>query len=267
MEIVLFVVSGVSMIYYAVLVIFTDATLFTQLYWPASSLVFVLIAVILHIDRRRKQEHKRCLSLELRTFICTSCGLYFVMIGIFSVLILFQAFSENSENIDYLIFIENGDVESSLTQEDYNSLNCTIEYMTKHENVSVVLAGCSRYRDLEVNEAELQDLMRNYLLQHGISKERIITEEISNNLRQNIIYSYSYILMDWYGRNADRDVEPTVGIVAEPTSIFRYQMILDNLNQNMEILSFQESILYWPARIVEETQLILEYHLINQFEW
>ena len=267
MEIVLYVISGVNAIYYAALIIFTDAAWNTQLYWPVSSLVFAGIAVLLRIDRKRKREYKKCLPLELRTFICTSCALYCVILVIFSVLILSRSFSENPQDLDYLILIENGDVESALTQEDYNALNCTMEYMTEHEDVSVVLAGCSRYRDLSVNETELQDMMKNYLLQHGISEKRIITEEISSNLKQNIIYSYSYILMDWYGKSTDLDKEPVVGIVAEPVSIFRYRMILDNLNRDMEILAFPDPILCWPARIMEEIKLILNYHLINQFEW
>lgn len=270
MEIILFAVSGVSMVYYVILLVFTDATWATQTYWPVSALIFALAALVLHVDRKRKLEHKKCLPLELRTVICTSCGLYFVMTGIFAALILSQIFAKNPENMDYLIFIENGDVEAALTQEDYNALNCTIDYMARHEDVVVVLAGCSRFRDMSVDETELQDLMKNYLLEHGIGEERIITEAISSNLRQNITYSYAYILVDWYGKNADQQEEPKVGIVAEPASIFRYQMLTNNLgdlSQNMDIISFQEPILVWPARIMEEIQLIIEYHLVDQFEW
>ena len=53
MELFLFVVSGIHVIYYAVLVLFTDATWMTQLYWPVSAAVFALIAQILRIDRKR----------------------------------------------------------------------------------------------------------------------------------------------------------------------------------------------------------------------
>lgn len=270
MEIFLFAVSGIHVIYYAVLVLFTDATWMTQLYWPVGAAVFMLIALILRVDRKRRQKHVRCMPLELRTVICTSCGLYFLLIGVFTVLIFSQGFSSNPEDADYLIFIENGDVETSLTESDYNALSCTIDYMTRHQNTSVVLAGCSRFRDLAVDENEIQDLMKKYLINHGIQSDRIITEEISNNLRQNIMYSYAYILMDWYGDDSAREAEPTVGIVAEAASVFRYRMIVRNLgdvSRHMEMISFHEPVLVWPARIVEEAQLIIKYHLINQFEY
>lgn len=270
MELFLFAVSGISAVYYVILILFTDAAWMTQLYWPVSTVVFALIALFLWIDRKRKQEHKRCLSLELRTIICTSCGLYFLIIGIFCVLIFFRYDSCSQEDVDYLIFIENGDVEVSLTESDYNALDCTIEYMKNHEDTSVVLAGCSRFRDLEVDENELRDLMKRYLTDHGIDEDRILTEEISNNLRQNITYSYAYILMDWYGKDAERETEPTVGVVAESVSVFRYEIIISNLgniSSHMKMISFREPVLDWPARIVEEIQLIIKYHLINQFEY
>ena len=81
MELFLFAVSGFNMVYYVILVIFTDAAWMTQIYWPVSAVVFTLLGLILKADRKRKQEHRRCMSLELRTVICTSCGLYFLMVG------------------------------------------------------------------------------------------------------------------------------------------------------------------------------------------
>ncbi|MDO5409227.1 MAG: ElyC/SanA/YdcF family protein [Lachnospiraceae bacterium] len=267
MEIILFAVSGFNILYYAVLVIFADVFWELQLYWPVSALILALIGLFLRIDRKNRQQHKRCVSLEVRTAICTSLGLYFLLIGIFIVLILSSSFSKNQENINYLIVIENGDVEASLTEYDYETLDCTGEYMSRHKDVKVILAGCSRFRDLEGDEAKLQNLMKIYLQKKGVEESRIITEEISNNLRQNIMYSYAYILMDWYQEDADRENDPVVGIVSDTSSIFRYEMIVNSLKRDMKVLSFRESGLLWPSRLVEEMRLILKYHLINQIEY
>lgn len=270
MELFLFVVSGFNMIYYVILVIFSDAAWMTQMYWPVSAIVFMLTGMILKSDRKRRQEHRRCMSLELRTAICTSCGLYFLLIVFFTAMIFSQAFSDTPVDVDYLIFIENGDVETTLTESDYNALHCTVAYMKDHEDTSVVLAGCSRFRDAQVDESGLQDMMKNYLIEQGISRDRIITEEISSNLRQNITYSYAYILVDWYGKDAERIAEPMVGVVAESVSVWRYRMIIGNLgnvSRHLEIISYHEPVLTWPARIMEEIRLIIRYHLINQFEY
>ncbi len=269
MELFLFAVSGISMVYYVILVVFTDAAWMTQLYWPASAAILTLIGLVLRVDRKRKQEHKRCLPLELRTMLSASCGLYFLIIVLFTVMILFSGYSDGPEDVDYLIFIENGDVEAALTESDFEALDCTIGYMTEHEETSVVLAGCSRFRDMEVDENELRDLMKSYLTSHGIGEKRIITEEISNNLRQNIMYSYAYILVDWYGKDSDRELEPEVGVITSAASVFRYEMIINNLgsvSRHMNIISYREPVLAWPARIVEELRLTVQYHLINQFD-
>ena len=56
MEIFLFVISGISMCYYVLLVVFTDVFWVTQLYWPVSAAVFTLTGLLLWVDRKRKQE-------------------------------------------------------------------------------------------------------------------------------------------------------------------------------------------------------------------
>lgn len=271
MEIVLFAVSGISAVYYVLLVLFTDLTWVTELYWMVSALVFAFVALLLRIDRKKKQQHKKFMPLGVRTFITTTCILYFALLGMCSVWIVSQAFSAKmqSHEVDYLILIENGDVETSLNQHDYAFLDDTIDYMNAHEGTTIVLVGSSRFRDLEIDVDKLQNMMKDYLQQKGISEKRIITEEISNNLRQNIIYSYAYILVDWYGMDAERG-EPTIGLAAVPTSVCRYNMIigsLGSLKSNMDIIVFGEDVLSWPARVVEEVRLLIEYHLLDQFEY
>lgn len=270
MEIFLFVISGISMCYYVLLVVFTDVFWVTQLYWPVSAAVFTLTGLLLWVDRKRKQEHRKCLPLEVRTAISSTCGLYFLLVSMASAMILFRGFSADSGDVDYLIFIENGDVETSLTEYDYNALDCTIAYMKQHKDTSVVLAGCSRFRGMKADENELQTLMTSYLTDHEISRERIIAEEISNNLKQNITYSYAYILVDWYGKDEEREMEPAVGIVAGRASVLRYELIIDDLGgmeRHVNMIPCEEAIFSWPARIMEEIRFILGYHLMNQFRY
>lgn len=59
MEMVLFAVSGINVVYYLILVIFTDAAWMTQTYWPISAAIFLVIGLILRVDRKRKLEHKK----------------------------------------------------------------------------------------------------------------------------------------------------------------------------------------------------------------
>lgn len=267
MEWVLFIVSGASMIYYILLVGFTDASWTTQMYWPVSILIFGVVGWILYEDSRLKKKRKNLLSLKVRTFLCTSSIVYLSLLSAFSLLIIFHAFRESDRSVDYLILIENGDVGTELTSGDYKALDRTMEYMRKDARTKVVLAGSSRFRVTAAEDMELQSEMKKYLLEHQIDEHRIITEEISSNFRQNIIYGYAYVLVDWYFSARGEQEEPRIGIIGDRVSTLRYQMMMERLGKEMEIIHFQESVLVWPARIIEELKLILHYHLEDAFEY
>lgn len=269
MEVVLFTVSGASLIYYIFLVGLTDASWTTQMYWPVTIVVFAILGFILHRDSMLKKQRKGLLSLAARTFICCSCVLYLSLIAAFAALVIFYAFRETDGQVDYLLLIENGDVGTELTRGDYKALDQAIAYMgeKKREKVKVVLAGSSRFRDTAAEDMELQSEMKKYLLKKQIEEKRIITEEISSNFRQNIMYGYAYVLVDWYFSGRGEQEEPMVGIITDRISSLRYQMMMKRLGKEMEIINFQESVLVWPARIIEELKMILHYHLEDAFEY
>lgn len=269
MDFILFGVSGISLFYYIALVLLTDVSWMTQMYWPVSTAVFLLAAVILRIDRKRRQQNLLCMPLELRTVISTSFLLYLVLILCFSMVILLFSHPECENTADYLLMIENNDVETSLTEIDYDMLNRGIQYMNAHPETKIVLSGSSRFSELSVDDEKVQNLMRNYLIEAGISSSKIITEEISSSIRQNIVYGYAYILVDWY-RTQDAYEEnrsPVVAVITEPTAAFRYSMMLKDMQKDMKILTGREDILAWPARIMEEIKLIIRYHLAEQLEF
>lgn len=269
MEVVLFTVSGASLIYYILLITLTDFLWTTQIYWPVTALLFAILGWVLHWDSELKKQRKGFLTLEIRTFLCSSCVLYLSLIAAFVMLVIFHAFKESDGEADYLLLIENSDEGTDLTQADYRALDRVVAYMGEknRETVKVVLVGSSRFRIAEAEDVEQQSEMKTYLLEQHIAEDRIITEEISSNPRQNIMYGYAYALVDWYFSGQGEQEEPKVGIVADLTSTLRYQLMADDLGKEMEAIHFQEPVLVWPARIMEELRLILRYHLEDAFEY
>ena len=266
MDFILFGASGMSLLYYISLVLLTDASWLTQIYWPVSTVVFLLAAIILRIDRKRRQQDLLCMPLELRVAISTSFLLYLILIFCFSMVILLFSHPECVDTADYLLMIENNDVETSLTEIDYDMLDMGIQYLNDHPETKIVLSGSSRFSDLDVDDEKVQDMMKKYLMTAGISNSRIITEEISSSIRQNIVYGYAYILVDWYrGQNTFEETRnPVVAVLTEPAAALRYSIILQDMQREMKILTGKENLLAWPARIMEEIELIIRYHLDEQ---
>lgn len=266
MDFILFGASGMSLLYYISLVLLTDASWLTQIYWPVSTVVFLLAAIILRIDRKRRQQDLLCMPLELRVAISTSFLLYMILIFCFSMAILLFSHPECVETADYLLMIENNDVETSLTEIDYDMLDRGIQYMNDHPETKIVLSGSSRFSEWDVDDEKVQDMMKKYLMEAGIGSSRIITEEISSSIRQNIVYGYAYILVDWYREQDtyEEDRNPVVAVITEPAAALRYSIMLKDMRRDMKILTGRENLLAWPARIMEEIELIIRYHLDEQ---
>ena len=266
MEIFLFVMAFLKAFYYGILLLFTDTQPGTRLYWPVTALCLFFVGILLHIDKKRKAVHKRFLPLELRTFCVVSIAIYYIMLLIMAFWMLFAVYHTESADCDYLILAENDDTDYKLSEGDKAALDRVINYMTKHPETKVVLAGSSRFDLGELEETSILDLMIAYLGEHHISHARIMTERISNNIRQNINYSYAYIVVDWYSRTPnDYEMEPVVGFVMDTISLLRYRMIIGETGRNVEILTYADNALVLPARFIEELQLLLYYHLDAAF--
>ena len=261
MEILLFVLAAFNISYYLLLVILTDMSWFIQIYWVVSALIFFALGMILRIDRKRFLQHKWHLPLELRTFISATFGLFCFLFIAAAVTVLLPRKTVDPEMIDYMVMIESADVTNRMTDSDFDSLDEMISVMNDHPDVRIVLAGANRYRDIEVDEGLVQNQMKNYLILSGISEDRIITENISDNLRQNIVYSYAYILVDWYSRGYTSEQSPKVVVVTDRVSVLRVQMALDRMGSSMGILSYPLGILTLPYRLVEEIRYDLAYYL------
>lgn len=261
MEILLLILAAFNIVYYLGIVILTDMSWYIQIYWLISAIIFLLIGMILRIDRKRFLRHKSHMPLELRTFVSATCGIFCFFFIAASVMILLPRKTVNPENIDYMILIESADETDRMTDSDFDSLDEMINIMNEHPDIRIVLAGANRYRDIEVDEGVVQNQMKTYLLLSGISEERIITENISDSLRQNIAYSYAYILVDWYSRGYTSDQSPEVVLVTDQVSVLRVQMALERMGSSMGILTYPIGILTLPYRLVEEIHYDLRYYL------
>lgn len=118
-------------------------------------------------------------TILLVVILCTSL---FVLVE--SVLV-YQSYQSNSKVSDYVIVLGakvNGTTPSRSLQ---YRLQATVEYYTLHPTVTIIVSGGQGAGE-EVSEASV---MKEYLVQQGIDKDKIIEEDSSTSTYENLVYS------------------------------------------------------------------------------
>ncbi len=119
------------------------------------------------------------------------CVIFGLLIFIFvESLILYNSYKETpSGAFDYIIvlgaYVDGDQVSLSLRYR----LDKAIDYMKKEEDIDVVVTGAKGYNE-EYTEASV---MKQYLVDNGISEQRIICEDKSYSTYENLKNSYDII--------------------------------------------------------------------------
>lgn len=93
-----------------------------------------------------------------------------------------------------------------------NRLDTTVEYLNKHKTAKAVLCG-GKENNNELSQAEY---MQKYLIEKGISKERLITETSSKNTYENIKFALEKL-----------DKKPSeIMVISSSYHLFRAKLIL-----------------------------------------
>lgn len=93
-----------------------------------------------------------------------------------------------------------------------NRLDTTIEYLNKHKTAKAVLCG-GKEKNNEYSQAEY---MQNYLVEKGISKDRLIVETKSKNTFENIKFALQKL-----------DKKPSeIMVISSSYHLFRAKFIL-----------------------------------------
>lgn len=139
-----------------------------------------------------------------------------IIIGSF---IIIEGKKTYTEEVDYLIVLGArlyGDVPSPSLLE---RLKVAHTYLEEHGNVKVVVSGGQGSNEL-VSEAYA---MRKYLVDNGISEDRIILEDRSTSTFENLSYSLDKI------REIDKSEDLEILIASNSYHIFRSKLIAGRL--------------------------------------
>jgi uncharacterized SAM-binding protein YcdF (DUF218 family) len=158
----------------------------------------------------------------LRKMIISGLILFYIsFIGI-EAFVISEWQSNTNSYVDYAIILGAGLDEDQISNTVRTRLDTGYDYLVRNETVKVIVSGGQGEGEL-VSEAEA---MGKYLIQKGISSQRIIYENKSVSTRQNILFSKNLA----YSNSTDG--EPILLIITSDYHMLRAKLLCQQLNLN-----------------------------------
>lgn len=182
---ILFLIGILCLIYMFVIMSYAGMTTAFLWFWPIVGILFIMMSgVIYYIE-------KKGISISTKVKILV-CILLTVGIGVFIFIEGILVFYGNTNPVtdaDYMIVLGAQVKGTTVSRTLKYRLDAAAQYLNKNERTIVIVSGGQGNGEL-ITEAEV---MKEYLITKGISKERIIEENQSINTNENIIQSKKYI--------------------------------------------------------------------------
>ncbi len=135
--------------------------------------------------------------------VCLGMSIFLIVEGL-----ILSGFSKSApEGLDYLVVLGAQMKRSGPSRALQYRLDAAIDYLTKNPDTYVIVSG-GQGSDEHISEAQG---MYDYLVEKGISAERIQKEDQSKNTFQNLTFSAEYL-------DKERD---SVGVVSNNFHVFR----------------------------------------------
>ncbi|SFR83876.1 YdcF family protein [Anaeromicropila populeti] len=175
----------ISFFYFIIIISYAGIKADFALFWVLlGSMCFVVMGILMVLKKEQVMVPKPLLyGAEL--FILAGLALFLFI----EAVIISSARSKPSENADYMIVLGAQVKGKRVSKALKYRLDTAIEYLEKNELTKVIVSG-GQGEGEDISEAEA---MFRYLVQNGISPERIIKEDKSKNTYENITFSKVFI--------------------------------------------------------------------------
>lgn len=235
--IILIILAAMSVMYGIFVKSVGSGTKF-YLVWFAFAVMCTILSVLIKFDILSK------IPLPVRISMLLIAVVSAVFTGMLVVKIAIYSYNAShydylKRNMDYIIVLgaqvrENGP--SAVLEQ---RLIAAVEYLNENKNTECIVSGGKG-----VNEPKPEAVvMKEYLIEHGISSDRILIEDKSQNTIQNIRNSIGLI-----------DIKnDTVGIVTSDFHVYRGVMIAKKQGiENVYGIAAKSNAVYYPNNVLRE---------------
>lgn len=250
-------IIGIIMCILAALCLFNSIgiMIFNVTFWPFFLLLSIFLVALgyLHLKIHLNMNNK---FIRYGSFVIHTLSIIFIIsFIIIEALIIRYGSTRNSEKPDYVVILGaglNGEVPSlTLSQR----LKASLELLELLPEETRIIVSGGQGPGETITEAEA---MKRYLVQHGISEDRIIKEDKSTNTKENLIFTRRLI------REIDSKENIKITIVTSNFHMFRSRTLAKEVGFD-EVQSWSAPIhpLLIPTYYVREYLAIVKGLILN----
>lgn len=207
MTIIFGILAGVCFGYYIIMISYAGIHTAFASVWLAAVACFAVLAVLPPVLARKQVK----LPMWFKSAAVILLSLLFLLFFAVEGCIVSGMISKPKENLDYVIVLGAQVRGTRITKSLKRRLEKACEYLDENPNtVAVVSGGQGKGEDL--SEAQC---MRDYLVEYGISENRIIMEDKSVNTAENIEFSMKKI------KEHSKKESPEVGVITNNFHVYR----------------------------------------------
>ena len=181
MSLFCFCAGILSLAYYVLIVVYAGITADFAWFWVLLTVFFEGCAVLIRYGRN----HPGIFPGWLGTVIMVAVLVGIICFGLICSRVISGMKVSQKKNLDYVVVLGahvKGDVPSKALE---LRLKTALKYARENEGAILVLSGGQGFGE-DITEAKC---MENYLLAHGISRERLVLEEKSTSTNENLKFS------------------------------------------------------------------------------
>ncbi|MBR5648443.1 YdcF family protein [Pseudobutyrivibrio sp.] len=235
----------IASLIYSVIVFMVGSGTFSYAIWLAAALFFGFLLFMDNKDRWKK------LPKGIRGIFNGIVAAALVVFIICQGCILSQFFSKGEADADYLIVLGAQMRDNGPSIVFRYRLDAAADYLKKNPNAKVVVTGGQGANE-SISEGEGG---KAYLMEQGISEERIITETESVNTEENIVNAISLIKAD----TAKSEADMKIAVVTNNFHLFRGTLLAKRHTDATVIgIAAHTEYLYIPNNMVRESFGILK---------
>jgi len=249
MTVVFGILAGLCFGYYIIMVSYAGIHTAFAWVWLAAVLCFSVLAALPPVLIRKQIKLPFWFKSATAVFLC----LFLLLFLAVEKCIISGMVSKPKENLDYVIVLGAQVRGTRITNSLRKRLEKACEYLDENPDTVVVVSG-GQGKGEDLSEAEC---MKDYLIEYGISGERIIMEDKSTNTAENIEFSMEKI------KEHSKKESFQVGVITNNFHVYRAVSICKKRGYEVSGIAAKSDKILFINYMVREFFAVVKYKCSN----